>query len=198
MDYLNIFPYLWQYFQCSLKSSPHYSFFDSLIVNQFMLSLRLLYPGHYLAQIEVIANAKISNLRNIVDDPEVYFYFNGCFLHESKPFNFYNMNEKDTIIVVPHADSIMPIGKFLELISDKGCQEALEQKYTPLFCKEVSKLRDLEMVRLEIKPRLFRKVTAKIVKSGVIPQNIHQTFAKDTVINEPADMPNTEPLPVFF
>ena len=65
-----------------------------------MLSLRLVFPGKYMAQIEVVADAKISNIRT-VEDNDVHFFYNGYFLNESKSFSFYNLSENDTIIVVP-------------------------------------------------------------------------------------------------
>lgn len=66
-----------------------------------MLPLRLLFPGKYLANIEVDINTDISNLRTIVPEPDVNFFYNGYFMLESKTFSFYNLSEKDVIYVVP-------------------------------------------------------------------------------------------------
>lgn len=149
-----------------------------------MLSLKLVYPGKYLAQIEVLADAKISNIRT-VEDNDLQFCYNGYFLNETKSFSFYNLSENDTIIVVPstaerqinqnnYAKLSNNISKFFShmkksqnsSLSSSGSFSKNESSYynkfyDPSFQREVSRIRDIEFLRMEYKPKFLRKIQMK-------------------------------------
>lgn len=193
-----------------------------------MLSLRLVFPGKYMAQIEVVADAKISNIRT-VEDNDVHFFYNGYFLNESKSFSFYNLSENDTIIVVPStADDKQLNNKYRNISHDTSKflshlknnysslnddNSYLNQYIDPSVQREMSRIRDVELLRMEYKPKFLRKIKMRQGNafdsrnrnsnnsfSIFLSRNdskTDKTNAMSTVIGPQTLEPSIEPLPIF-
>lgn len=192
-----------------------------------MLSLRLVFPGKYLAQIEVVADSKISNIR-AVEDNDVHFLYNGYFLNESKSFSFYNLSENDTIVVVPtsaddkqlknkYKNITHDMSKFLSHLKRRQLRKSYSQNdensqmlNDPSVQREVSRIRDVELLRMEYKPKFLRKIQMR--HNNLLNSNSKNQFdlflsKDDNEINKSTEMstiigpqtlePSIDPLPIF-
>ena len=153
----------------------------------------------------VLPSATIKDIKPLINEKDVEFLHNGMFLSDNYNFQFYGIKEREVIVVIP-ANRNLPAGeKWANLTKDVELfREKVSSVIDPRTSREAAKLRDFQMLRLERKPRYFRKLCASYAANPRQPwsqpatsQNIQR---KETVIVKPGDFsaPSTAPLPTFW
>jgi hypothetical protein len=118
-------------------------------------------------------------------------------LMERNTFEFYGINDCDMIVLVPRPEKPPPIAAYPPGPATDG--ETIKDKLrqmTQSRDEENARLRDLKLVRMERKPRTFRKLV-RSQDDATFPgswRSFHQTVLADTDPTAPSE----DPLPMCW
>ena len=168
------------------------------------IPLCIYYPmGQHLLKVNVLPTAEIGELNRVTPNFSSYVPFSyiflckGAILRENHTFEFYKLSPNDVILSIPckqdHRDLQLWTARSLDT-------EVLNERVTsinsPMASKELSRIRDLQMTRMERRPRTFRKMAESCKKSI---QRVSAPAKKtEIVLCEPLLSPSDAPLPVLW
>ena len=148
----------------------------------------------------------IKDIKPSIPEKNVLFVYNGVFLTEQVNFQYYGVKERDVIVVIPENRNL-PVGdKWANLTKDPELfREKVTSMIDPRTSREAAKLRDFQMLRLERKPRYFRKLcncyanSPYSVKTASAHSSRSLAIARMPIIApQKATEPSTAPLPIFW
>ena len=99
-------------------------------------------------------------------DSAVRFIFNGVQLLESNTFESYGIKDGDSIIALPadQTDSIITTHQWLNLTRDSDTfNDCMRWMLDPRTSGEASRLRDLHLMKMERRPKVFMRMCAPFV-----------------------------------
>jgi hypothetical protein len=154
------------------------------------ISLHVYFPGRCVAHVSVVATAQVQELRRLTRSDSVTFVCNGVHLLDNQTFAFYGLLPKDIIVALPDNHDV---GKWIVLTHDS---DAFSDRIVCIvnrdISREVGRLRDFQLTKMERRARTFRKLVASARWTSPPPRMTHET----TVIAAPPESPNCDPLPV--
>jgi hypothetical protein len=123
------------------------------------------------------------------------FIFNGVELLEENTFEFYGIRDGDSIVALPidDRDPINGTSQWLSLTRDsESFNESLRWMLDPATSGEAARLRDLQLMRLEGRPRAIMKMCAPAgSEEGRVPRT-----DSSTVLGLPPKSPSVDALPM--
>ena len=156
----------------------------------------LYYPGKWAYKANVMPSARIGDLKKLLPDLKVNFVLNGVILNEEMSFGFYYVKANDVMIVVNKCDYANKKNKFATYSNEnESFTESVFNIINPKTSKESVRIRDIQLAKLDRKPKVFRKV----VKTQL--EYFNQSPAKQcipSIIPSKSSVPSVEPLPCFW
>ena len=156
----------------------------------------LYYPGKWAYKANVQPDACIGDLKKLLPDMKVNFVLNGVVLNEEMNFGFYYVKANDVVIVVNNYDYARKENKFAIYSNEnESFTESVFNIINPQTSKESIRIRDLQLAKLDRKPKAFRKV----VKTQL--EYFNQSPVKQcitSIIPSKSSRPSVEPLPCFW
>jgi hypothetical protein len=110
-------------------------------------------------------------------------------------FEFYGVRDGDSIVALPieNEDSVYGTNHWLTLTRDsESFNEALRWMLEPATAGEAARLRDLQLMRLERKPRSFMKIFSRAGMDEREPTRSDSS----TVLGLPPKSPSVDALPI--
>ena len=163
------------------------------------------YPSKWVLKANVLSSATTKDIKQLIPNKDVAFLHNGIYLSDTHSFNFYGVKERDVIVVIPNTQSRPISDKWANLMCDKDLfRERVSSVIDPKTSREAAKLRDFQMLRMERKPKVYRKLCAsfpsnaentqlRISSSPSITEDL-KTIVPETALNGPSK----DPLPIFW
>lgn len=149
-------------------------------------------------KVNVDGTGRVSELRRVRQLDGCVVVFKGQILGDARTFDFYNVKENDTLIVVGGGRQDAEVEKWLNITGD-GDRDSVQDRFRLLFdegtAREVARIRDVLLTKVERKPRTFRRLC------GVIREVARRPSGENSValIEGPsATNPSIEPLPVMW
>jgi hypothetical protein len=156
--------------------------------------LKVCSPQEPVRFLSVRLSSQVQSLQSLWSSPK-RFIFNGAELLETMTFNFYGIRDGDSIVAISvnNCHSLYGLNYWLSLTRDSDSfNDSLRWMLDAKTNGEAARLRDLQMVRVERKSRLFRRIS-----SAVVNEETCSGITAPLVIDyPPASEPSTEPLPV--
>jgi hypothetical protein len=121
------------------------------------------------------------------------FIFNGLELLEDQTLGFYGIRNGDSIIALPRAErSVYRTTQWLALTRDtESFNESLKWMLDPRTSSEAARLRDLRLVKVEHRPKLFLKMCSALE----VDDGEESRKCGETVIGLPQGAPSCAALP---
>ena len=123
---------------------------------------------------------------------------------DSMPFSYYDVKDRDILFVCPKSNSAVN-EKWATLAKDTDLfREKVGSIIYPSLSKEAARLKDFQMLRMEKKPRTYRRLCAQFLEEETNKRLIRseQKQKHVTIIPEPLKLKNSKPvsetLPVFW
>lgn len=143
---------------------------------------------------------RIQVLQSLFPSSPKQFYFKGQCMSSAMTFSFYKMCDKDVVVAVEDDGT-----NEKPLSISEGAWSMIKNEYDTLSEKlrwatmpdtalQISRLKDLQMNRLEMKPVALRRLLSSAYKGGSTSKNHRLINAKIASPNEPCH----DPLPVFW
>jgi hypothetical protein len=160
------------------------------------IQIVMYYPGRWAYRAKVSLDAHIGDLREVVPDLKVKFVFNGIILNEVMKFRLYGMKDNDLIIVVDDYDSMNYKRRF-EAFSkySETFTENVFNIINPHTSRETARIRDIQLSKLDRKPKSFRRVVKNQLK--IMNRDVFRPL-EPLNIPEKSLNPSTLPLPCFW
>jgi len=125
--------------------------------------VNIYFPGKRILKANVVETATVSDLKPIIPFKGATLIHNGIVLTDSISFKYYGIKEKDVIVVVNSNKDSNSINKWKSITSDKEVfNEKIAGIIDPQTARETARIRDFQLMRMERKPRIFRKLCASI------------------------------------
>jgi hypothetical protein len=156
------------------------------------VELKVCSPRQPVRLISARLSGQISALQCLWPSSPKRFIYNGLELIDAMTFAFYGIRDGDSIIALPAGnDSLHHTSQWIALTRDADAfNDVLHWMLDPATAAESARLRDIHLLKLEMRPRAFRKlnVAEDDEKDG--------KAAPDVAAHRPAPAPTTQPLPV--
>jgi hypothetical protein len=174
-------------------------YLNRLIMNARSLPSPILlyayFPGRCIVQVHVNPQSQISDLHHYFPSENVTFVANGIRLADSDTFQSCAIRDKDVIIAIP-ASAPANIPRWCALSEDsEAFAEQVGFLVNQRTSREVARLRDFQMTRVDRRPRQFRRYVSNF-------QTAHQPFSSrpgpGLSIGESASAPSVAPLPTLW
>jgi hypothetical protein len=148
--------------------------------------------------VSVLPSAQIRELYRLIGSNSLTMLWNGRLLLDSNTFESYSMHSKDSIVALSSEPSSYDTRRWLavtkewELLNDR-----ISCIVNPSVSREAGRLRDLQLMRLDTRPRSVRKfmsLTAQAASAFSGKSSSGETMC----VSDPPSTPNTDPLPYQF
>ena len=157
------------------------------------------YPNNWVYRANVLRSASIRDLRVLLPDQSVEFILHGTKLTDSSTFAFCGIKNNDILFVIKNSPNSVLDQKWINMTRES---DVLNDRFScilnPKTTSEAIRLRDMQLSRLERKPRAYRKLCAAAL-------NIDGKSSFGTDDSKPFIIPKTKlekpmstPLPVFW
>ena len=158
--------------------------------------LLIYFPGRCVIKVSVLPASTIADLKRLTPYESATFLYNGQLLLENLSFEFYGIKPRDVLVII-QSNQPSDSSRWLSLTRDTDSfTDRISSIINQKTSREAARLRDFQLVRMERKPRTFRKLCfAKMSRIGETTQ-CHNTTT--SISFETPDMPSTDPLPSFW
>ena len=158
------------------------------------VELKICSPHRPVRIITARLSGQIKALQGLWEDRK-RFIFNGVELIESMTFDFYGIKDGDSIIALPADQAVFSTHQWLNLTRDSDTfNDCMRWMLDPRTNGEASRLRDLHMLKMERRSKLFMRMCAPFAcedtRASAIPA-ANTTYSSATA-------PSTEALPVLW
>ena len=114
---------------------------------------------------------------------------------QTKTFGFYGIKDGDSIIAADQTESVFSTQQWLSLTLDSDkFNDCMRWMLDPRTSGEVSRLRDLHLMKMERRPKVFMRICAPFVNEETAGGSITCTNTSYSSATEPS----TEALPVLW
>ncbi|EAY06505.1 hypothetical protein TVAG_257440 [Trichomonas vaginalis G3] len=155
-------------------------------------------PGRWILKANVLSTATVNDILQLIPDRIVKFVHNGIELTDSFSLSMYGVKEGDVIFVLPetkngasYTEKWASLTKDRDLFHDRVCS-----LIDPETAMEAARIRDLQMLRMERKPKVFRKISS-VYKSDA-PTKQKSKAPVNAVEPPKLNKPSAAPLPTFW
>ena len=160
-------------------------------MSQDQILLTMFSPGKTVRKISVSGFATIKDLGLLYGNPNTIFIYKGQILSKSQTFNYYKMQNGDSII------SLFPNQEKLQRWQDLSTLNNFNALVSLEAAQEHTKCMDLRLSKMDLHPRKYR-LLCKRVKSFQEHSNIHENLTTVLPRRTGTSQPNSEPLPIFW
>ena len=161
------------------------------------ISMVVYFPGKWVFKASVSKFASIKELKGLLPDKSVSFVYDGNLLIDSHTFSFYGIKNGDILIVIKSTDNNFLNQKWIAYSKENDTfNERINSIINPQTTNEVVRLRDLQMSRIERKPKTFRKLCQTATNFETKFNN--NRLLEVNISNTPPINPSTSPLPIFW
>jgi hypothetical protein len=158
-----------------------------------MIPIKICFPHHGVISINVPLSAVVGSLNPRY--PGRDFIFNGERLNSNNTFGFYGIQANDIVIGLPNELPFGTTERWLAMTKDaESLLEKARLTATSAGRMEASRIRDIRALKLEMRPRRFRKCFQSILP--MITGNALSNFT--TVIPDPPHEVSTQALPMML
>jgi hypothetical protein len=156
------------------------------------VELKVCSPRQPVRLISARLSGQISALQSLWPSSPKRFIYNGVELADAMTFAFYGIRDGDSIIALPAGgDSLHHTSQWIAPTRDADAfNDALHWMLDPATAAESARLRDIHLLKLEMRPRAFRKMNI------ADDEEKDPKAAADVATCQPALAPTTRPLPV--
>ena len=161
------------------------------------VEIRICSPQQPVRIISARLSGQIKALQILWPSSPKRFIFNGAELIDSKTFGFYGIKDGDSIIALPadQTESVFSTQQWLSLTRDSdNFNDCMRWMLDPRTSGEASRLRDLHLMKMERRPKVFMRMCAPFVNEETAGGSITCTNTTYSSATEPS----TEALPVFW
>jgi hypothetical protein len=155
------------------------------------------FPGRCVVQIHVDPRSLVSELHHFFPAERLSFIAHGIHLGDAFTLDSYSIHDKDVIIALPIESPPSDVHKWCTATDDT---EVFADQVGFLVgqgtSREVARLRDFQMIRLEKRPRSFRRFISAY-RPGRQPCTPTSPICQLTVGDRSVG-PNADPLPVMW
>lgn len=140
---------------------------------------------------------QIRSLQRLWPNSPKKFIFNGSILAPEMTFDFYGIRNGDTIIALSKEshENYTTTGRWITLTRDnENFSESIKSMIHPRTAREASRLKDLHLMKLERKPKLFMKLCEPFIEKDTESKVEQSTL----FLPDQATEPSTSALPVFW
>lgn len=163
------------------------------------ISTIVYFPGKWVFRANVTLGATLRDLRCLLPEKNVSFILKGRVLSDSCTFKAYGIHNNDVLIVsYPNQAHIASMKYSSPLHESDSISERINNIVNPHTTTEVVRLRDLQMARLERRPKTFRKMCFTIQNSESKTNFSSEANLKSVIPTIPLEKPSTEPLPMLW
>ena len=148
------------------------------------------FPGQWILKASVLKSASTKDLAQFMPEKDITFIHNGVILNSTLPFGFYEIKPSDIIICVRNRDLNT---QWLSLTNRELVHERVSEVMDPQVSYELAKLRDLQMLRIERKPKLYRKMCIQLNE-----ETETKTPSFTLLIPPKPKKPSDSPLPLIW
>jgi hypothetical protein len=158
------------------------------------VELKVCSPHQSVRLISARLSGQIRALQSLWPSAPKRFIFNGLELLEAMTFDFYGIRNGDSIIALPlDQHSVYRTTQWLAMSRDtESFNESLKWMLDPRTSAEAARLRDLHLVKVEHRPKMFLKMCATFEADD----GEENRASRGTVLGLPPEAPSCEALPV--
>ena len=164
-----------------------------------LFSIYLYLPSRIIRKVTVHGKMPLGSLSSVLPPVDLVLIYDSAILEHFKTFNFYGIKEGDVIVVLSKNESDEDTKmRWIQATSDDDeIIQRVHMAMNPSLTKEVARLKDLHLARVENRRKMFYQVAKKAkyehnLSDGYVPDK-----KSETVIGETPDFPSTDPLPIF-
>jgi hypothetical protein len=155
------------------------------------------FPGRCVVQIHIEPQWPVSELHRFFPAESLSFISNGIQLSDTFTFDFYRLHDKDVIVALPRGAPSADLQRWCVATDDS---EAFTDQVGFLVgtgtSREVARLRDYQMIRVEKRPRTFRRFASACRNAGQTRTSSAAPCSL-TVVDRPEE-PSADPLPILW
>jgi hypothetical protein len=156
------------------------------------VDLKICTPHQPVRFISARLSGQVRALQSLWQSSPKRFIFNGIELQEDMTFESYGIRDGDSIVALPMdgPDALYTAAQWLNLTRDADSfNESLQWFLNPTTSAEGARLRDLQLMRLEMRPTSFIRLCAPADEKG-------RVCTPATVLGLPPKSPSTDALPL--
>ena len=161
------------------------------------------FPGKWVLKANVLSTATTKDIKQLISNEDVIFIHNGIEMIDSLPFSFYDVKERDVLVVCSKSKTVIN-EKWTTLAKDTDLfKERVGSIIDPKTSREVARLKDFQMIKMEKKPRAYRRLCAQFIEEEANKRILraeqkpkHVTVVPE--IDTTNSMPSSQPLPIFW
>ena len=154
------------------------------------------FPSRFVSKISVSLSTRVGDLRKLMRLGPCELVCQGQVLADSQTLRFYNMKERDTIVVISGVPSEHEIERWLVVTSDtEAFHDRMQFMVNEKTAREAARMHDVLMTKIERKPRTFRRVCAAVANRSA---DCEVRTTEVTVNYGKAEEPSSRPLPVHW
>lgn len=159
------------------------------------VELKICTPHKPVRMVSARLSGEIKSLQCLwpADSPKK-FIFNGSELLENQTFESYGISDGDSIIAVPadQKDTLFSTSQWLNLTRDnESFNDCMRWMLDPATSGEAARLRDLHLMKMERRPRVFMRMCASYMQEEEENRGLKWTKKDYPIATEPM----TDPLP---
>ena len=159
------------------------------------ITIYICVPGICIKQVRASKQMHVKSLNKLFPYHDKSFYFDGAKLNEEKTLNKVGIRENDTIIALPQNAVLDP-----KMFSIKPNTDVFDEKIQITFNTNIKgeaiRLRDLQMMKLEVKSKMFNKFVKNFHEKEEA-QSVQESVVSPSFYVKP-EKPSTEALPCFW
>ena len=155
-------------------------------------------PHQPVRLISAKLTGQIKSLQRLWPNSQRKFIFNGSELTPEMTFDYYGIKSGDSIIALPvdRQDNYTTTSRWITLTRDnENFSESIKSMIHPRTAREASRLKDLHLMKIERKPKLFMKLCAPFLE-----KDANSEIESTTLLlpEQQASEPSATALPVFW
>jgi hypothetical protein len=156
------------------------------------ISINILIPRIGIRVVKVQRSDSVSILQSYLRIPQIGFIFNGQLLNSECAFELYNVQNHDSLVAVD-SERERAAQRWIKLTDESDdFSNSVQCAINPKCRGEFLRLRDVHRMRLEAKPKTFRRITR------MIDRDVFENRSGETTVPEPSAEISSDPLPMLF
>lgn len=170
---------------------------SDLIPETGRVELIICAPHQPVRLISAKLTGQIKSLQMLWPSSPKKFVFNGSILNSDMTFDFYGIKNGDTIIALSNdlQENYAMTSRWITLTRDsENLSDSIKSMIHPRTAREASRLKDLHLMKIERKPKLFIKLCAPFLEEETESKVDQSTL----FLPDQATEPSTSALPVFW
>jgi hypothetical protein len=159
------------------------------------LTIYVCVPNLCIKQVRVCKTMHVRSLNKLFPNTKKVFLFDCLFMNEEMTIGYYGIKNNDSIIALPKNTKVNP-----KTYQSRPCADLFDEKIQITFNSntksEAIRLRDLQLMKLEVKSRAFNKYVKNVREKEIFEIEPEPVYT-ETKYFKP-ETPASKPLPCFW